>query len=411
MIATLRNRNFALLWLAGLISFTGNWMLLVALPFHVYSITGSALATSGLLMAYIAPGALFGSVAGVFVDRWDRKRTMILVSVAQAAVIPLLMLVRTSEWVWVVYVVMFVESSLGQFFGPAENALLPSLVGEEHLMSANSLNALNDNLARMIGPAIGGVLLGFAGLTSVILFDAVTYVMAAVLITIVVAPASVKSEAAPAAVRATSKWIQVWREWVAGLKLVKQDRVLSSAFLVIGIALFGDAILSVIMVVFVQDTMGLEAVEFGWMMTARGLGGILGGLIIAQLGRKLSPRQLITWGLLATGAILFVAISIPVLYVVLPLMVLVGIPLIAWIVSVQTIFQQATEDAYRGRVFGAFGTTNTLLMLIGSGLAGGLTDLLGDVILMLAAAVIYILAGVISWLTLTKPMEQIPATS
>ena len=74
MLATLRNRNFSLLWLGGLISLSGNWMLLTALPFYVYQLTGSALATSGLMMAYIAPGIVFGSVAGVLVDRWDRRR-------------------------------------------------------------------------------------------------------------------------------------------------------------------------------------------------------------------------------------------------------------------------------------------------------------------------------------------------
>ena len=77
MLATLRNRNFSLLWTAGLISLIGNWMLIAAIPFHVYDVTGSALATSGWLIAYILPGIFFSSIAGVFVDRWDRRKTMI----------------------------------------------------------------------------------------------------------------------------------------------------------------------------------------------------------------------------------------------------------------------------------------------------------------------------------------------
>ncbi|MCP5098303.1 MAG: MFS transporter, partial [Chloroflexi bacterium] len=102
MIATFRNRNFSLLWLAGLISLMGNWMLIAALPFHIYAVTGSALATSGWLISYILPGVLFGSVAGVFVDRWDRRKTMIIVNLLQMLIMPLLLIVQSPEWIWVV---------------------------------------------------------------------------------------------------------------------------------------------------------------------------------------------------------------------------------------------------------------------------------------------------------------------
>ena len=139
MRALLKQRNFALIWAGGLISMIGNWVLLTALPFYVYAMTGSALATSGILMAYIAPGVLFSSVAGVFADRWDRRRTMLVMALSQGGVTLVLVLVQSTEWLWVVYVVTFAQSSLGQFFGPAENALLPSLVGKEQLMAANSM--------------------------------------------------------------------------------------------------------------------------------------------------------------------------------------------------------------------------------------------------------------------------------
>jgi predicted MFS family arabinose efflux permease len=330
----------------------------------------------------------------------------------QAAVIPLLLLAQSPEWIWVIYLVAFIESSLGQFFSPAENALLPKLVDEAHLVSANALNSLNDNLARLIGPAIGGALLGIFGLTSVILFDAISYLAAAGLILLVAAPTSLPTdEAEQASDRATSGWGQVWREWLAGLKFVAQEQVLRSAFIVVGIALFGDAILSAVMVVFVQDDMGLGAVEFGWLMTARGLGGLLGGLLVAQLGRKLSTQQMIAWGLLWTGIIIAVMVSLPRLYVALPLLVVAGVPLIAWLASIQTLFQQETEDDYLGRVFGAFGTTNTLLMLVGSVMAGALADQLGATILMFAAAVIYMLAGVVGWGLLVRLPEPALARS
>jgi MFS family permease len=156
--------------------------------------------------------------------------------------------------------------------------------------------------------------------------------------------------------------------------------------------------------------MGLSSVEFGWMMTARGIGGLLGGLLLTQIGRKWTPSQLITAGLIASGSLILVIISFPTLTIVLPGLVLVGIPAIVAFVSVQTLLQQETEDAFRGRVFGAFGTTITLLMLIGSGLGGALADQLGAAFLMTAASIIYIIAGLLAVVLLPQTTHKIVPT-
>lgn len=393
MFATLRNKNFALLWTGGLISQIGNWVLLAALPFHVYAITGSALATSGILIAYIAPGALFGSAAGVFVDRWDRKKVMVFASLLQAAVVLFLFFAQTPSMIWLVYVVAFVEATIGQFFGPAENAVLPTLVGEEHLLSANSLNALNDNLARLVGPAVGGALLGLVGFGSVAAVDAISYLAVALLVALVNIPESARTPAAPSKEPSTHHWREFWQQWLAGLKLVRDHAVLSRLFLVIGLALFGDAILSAVLVVFVQADLGYSPLEFGWIMTARGLGGLIGGLLIAQMGEKLSPAKLMAYGLAATGLFILLMVNVPSLAIILPLITLAGICAVAWLVSIQTLLQQNTEDAYRGRIFGAFSTTNMLLMLLGAIFGGAMADQIGSTALMNGASLIYVLAG------------------
>ena len=395
MLAVLKNRNFSLLWFGGLVSMIGNWMLMAALPFHVYRLTGSALATSGVLMAYIAPGILFSSLGGVLVDRWDRRRTMLIVSLLQALTLLLMLLVRAPDQVWLFYITIFLGSALGSFFSPAENALLPNLVGEEHLMAANSLNALNDNLGRLVGPAIGGVLLAGFGFPSVILVDSATFVFAAMLILLVRAPAAASIPAADVSSGETRPGL--WKEWLVGLRYIRSRRLLAGAFLVMGIALFGDAILSAILVVFVQVDMSLGPVEFGWMMTTRGIGGLLGGLMIAQLSARWTARQLIVAGLAGLSALIILMLQFPVLEVVLPLLALAGMVVVAWIVSVQTLLQTGSEDAYRGRVFGAFGTTTTLLMFFGSALGGLFADLSGAGVLMLVSAAIYLLSGMVAW--------------
>ncbi|UCG25329.1 MAG: MFS transporter [Chloroflexota bacterium] len=408
MIATLRNRNFFLLWSGGLISMIGTWMLLTALPFYIYSVTGSALATSGLLMAYVAPGVLLGSVAGVFVDRWDRKRVLVIGNLIQASIIPLLLLVDANGWIWLVYVVAFLESTVNQFLGPAENALLPTLIDDEHLVSANSMNALNDNLARIVGAALGGILLGTVGFRNVVLFDTVSFLVAAALITFVVVQPATRAAVSETAAN-VSRWLQVWREWIGGLRLVAEDNILRNLFIVIGVALFGDAILSALLAVFAQDVAGFTATDFGWLLTARGVGGIVGGIVIAQLGPRLSNIVMIVGGLVLSGLAVLVMVIFPTLPVVMTLMILAGPALMAWIISMQTVLQQATEDSFRGRVFGAYGTTSTVLMFVGAGLAGVMADSLGSSSLMASAAVIYVVAGLLGWVLLSKPLSQAAA--
>ena len=410
MLATLKNKNFALLWTGGLISMIGNWMLMAALPFHVYALTRSALAASGILMAMVAPGIFFGSFAGVFVDRWDRKKVMVIISALQAITILGLLLVRSVEWIWVIYLTVFLESTLKNFFGPAEGALLPNLVGEEHLVPANSLNALNDNLARIVGPAIGGLLLGTLGFQSVIWADAASYLIAMLLIILIKADntAPVRDASAETDRKIQNPWRQMWEEWLAGLRYIKHRRALTGLFIIMGIALFGDAILSAILVVFVQQDLGFNAIEFGWLLTARGLGGLIGGLLVGSIGRKFTPLQLITGGLLISGASIFLMLTRPSLPVMLSLLVLIGPALMAWLISLQAIGQKETEDAFRGRVFGAIGTSTTFIMFFGSAIAGFMADQIGTFTLVAAAATFYILAGMVSPAAFGASIKEAP---
>ena len=182
MLATLRQRNFALLWFGGLISLIGDRAMFIALEFYVYQQTGSTLRMAALFTAYYLPMVLFGSVAGVFVDRWNRRRIMIVTNLLQAGVMLLLLLVHSGEWLWLIYLVAFIQSSASMFFGPAESAIVPNLVGKEQLVPANALGNLNNTIARLAGPPIGGILLGLFGMEVVVIADSVSFLIAGALI-------------------------------------------------------------------------------------------------------------------------------------------------------------------------------------------------------------------------------------
>ncbi|HLJ80938.1 MAG TPA: MFS transporter, partial [Ktedonobacterales bacterium] len=197
MLATLRTRDFALVWLAGLISLTGDWLLMIGLPIYTFTLTGSALATSIMFMAAVVPQILLSSVAGVFVDRWNRKWTMIVTNGLLALGLLPLLLVHDMRTLWIVYAVAFGESIIAQFFAPAESAILPTLVREDQLVAANSLNALNKNIGRLGGPALGGLVVAWAGLGGVALLDTLSFALAAALV-LFIAPAA-RPAARPAA--------------------------------------------------------------------------------------------------------------------------------------------------------------------------------------------------------------------
>jgi MFS family permease len=265
MIAVLRQRNFSLLWFGGLISITGDWMLRIALPVFVFEMTSSTLATGIMFMVGTLPRLLFGSVAGVFVDRWDRQRTMIIVNLMLAVGLLPLLLVRSTEFLWIVYLVAFLQSMVSLFFGPAENALLPTLVDEKYLLTANSLNALNNNLARLIGPAVGGIVTLALGLSGVVLVDVVTFLLAALLISLIRQPQPEAPE--PAKAVEPISLMAVWSDWLAGLRLVGQERLVAILFVTIAIIAVGEGILAVLFVPFVTAVLQGQAMELGWLMS------------------------------------------------------------------------------------------------------------------------------------------------
>ena len=168
MLKILRQRNFFLLWVGQFISIIGDWVLFIALPFYTYSLTGSVLATGAMFIISTLPRLVLGSVAGVFVDRWDRKRTMIVADVLRVGLIAMLLLVRSRDGLWLIYTSAFLESIVSQFFNPAKSAIIPLLVGENDLLPANSLNGLSDALTRLLGSALGGILMGWIGFSSVV---------------------------------------------------------------------------------------------------------------------------------------------------------------------------------------------------------------------------------------------------
>lgn len=399
MLRLLGKRNVSLLWWGGLVSMLGNWSLIIALPVYIYQETGSTLATSLMFAAGTLPRVLCASAAGVFVDRLERKRTMVVCNLLLAlAVIPLLF-VSGSGTFGLIYMVSLVQATIGLFFGPAENAFLPSLVPRDDLIPANALNALNNNLARLIGPAIGGIIVSRFGLAGVVVFDLASYLVAAACISLIPTPAKTGCEALNVQTGASPKvspgWVSEWRE---GLAQLRHTRLLNVVLCAMTLAAFGEGAFSVLIAPFVHEAFSGSALEFGWVMSAQAVGGIVGGLLVGWL-RHIPPERLFALGLLYLGLIDLVlfnyAALVPSIVPMLVLMVVVGAPATAIGAGYTALLQTSLEDRFLGRVFGLVDAVSALALLVGTVAAGVLGDLVGVTTLVKVQGSAHALAGLL----------------
>lgn len=378
MFRILRQRNYTTLLIAGIISLIGDWALGVALPITVYQLTHSTVAMGATAVSELLPLLVLSSVAGVFVDRWNRKRVMIVCDLILAAGLFPLLLVHSAGSIWIIYLVALGQSIVVRFFSPAANALLPTLVAEEDLVAANSLDSVGSNAARLVGPSLGGLIAVSTGLVGVTLIDAASFLLAAGLIATVQAP--VRRAAEHVAGEAVAAWRKIWRDWLDGLSEVRRTRTVAIFLAVWAIAGFGEAVMGVMFVVWIKDIIHGGALQLGWFMSAQAVGGLLGGLVIASISRRL-PTALLAWSASIVFGLIDIALfSYPLafsqIWVGLALIGLVGLPSAAIGASWTTLLQTGVQDSHRGRIFGALGTTQGLMMLAGTFVAG----LLGGVI-------------------------------
>ena len=427
MLATLRNRDFSLLWLGGLISQAGDWTLMIGLPIALYQLTHSVAVLSLSLLASLLPSVVVGSLAGVLIDRWDRRRTLIISNVLLALLLAPLLLLRSANLVWLVYITLFVEACLEQFTRPSENALLPALVSGEQLVSANGLISVASNIARLTGPALGGVIAVSFGLMGVTLADAASFILAALLFTCIRAPrrqpataapvSSPVSEAPQPAARFSpfAALARAAREWREGTSVIFHQRALAVIFLVFSVTSIGEGIMGTLFVVFMTVNAHGDARAYGGTMSAQAVGGLLGGALVALIGKRLMSR----WSLLIS-ATLFGAIDLAIFNApayfsslapllasnawasrltliepLLALFVIVGVPGVALISGLQSLIQLAAPERYLGRVFGALGACSALFLALGVSLAGWLGPRLGTITLLNAQGAGYIVMGLL----------------
>lgn len=401
-------RDYALVWTAGLVSDTGDWLLMIALPLFAFGATGSPLGASTVFLVELVPMLLLGTFLGVLVDRWDRRRTIIVTALLQAvALLPLL--AASADRMWIVYTVAAVEACLGAVINPARQALVPSLVEPDQLARGNALIAVSDSIARLVGSPLGGIAFAAGGLPGVVVADAATFLATAGLVALMRRrPAAPRTEGeAPAETER-----RLLREWAEGLALIARSGTLRTLAVVTALGSVSQGLFLVLFIVYVTQDLGAGDAGVGLLRGVQAIGGVLGGLLSGMLVRRLSPRALVGAGYLAFGVLSLVTWNLaPVttaLGVYAGLFIAMGVPAVATATGEITLVQTGTPAHALGRVIAAMTTVSGAAQGVGL-LAGGLLAERFDVVAILdGQAGLYLVCGVIALVFLRPPAPVLP---
>ena len=293
-------RDLRLVLSAGIISMTGDWILTIGLIYTVYAATGSTVASALAMASAFAPQVLLGAVAGVFADRWDRKRTMIAADLLLTAGLLPLLLVRGAAQVWIVFAVMFWEGAVQQFFSPAQQAMVPRLVPDDELVTANAASGQVANVSRLAGSALGGLLAAFGGLLAVTLADAASFLASAALLAKV--RTSGRTASRPGGpVRA--RLGQVGADLRDGLRLATRHRMLRVLMIFALVTSVGEGAMSTLFTPFVEHVLHGTPQDLGLIIAAQAVGGIVGGMVAAASGHRLRAGRMMCYGAVVFGLV------------------------------------------------------------------------------------------------------------
>ena len=412
----LKNINFLALWAGQVFCQLADkvyLVLMIALINSEFQHSGQSISgwVSALMMIFTIPAILFGSLAGVFVDRWSKKGVLVSSNLLRGIlvlVIPFLLWL-THDWQAVgvlpvgflmILGVTFLVSTLTQFFAPAEQAVIPLIVEEKHLLSANSLYTTTMMASVIIGFAVGEPVLvladglwaklgGGGGLGKEILVGG-SYAIAGIILLLM----QTNEKPHPP----DKEFPHVFEDLWDGLRYLKENKRIRNALIKLIILFSIFAALTVLAVRMAEIIPNLKASQFGFLLASSGVGIAIGAAIIGQFGQRFSYRQLSLWGCLGMAASL-VCISFfnTQLWLVLPLITLVGVFGALVGIPMQTAIQTETPPQMRGKVFGLQNNVVNIALSLPLALAGVAETFFGLQSVFFALAVIIFLAGILTW--------------
>ncbi|WP_427162828.1 MFS transporter [Aliinostoc sp. HNIBRCY26] len=414
--AVLKNPNFLALWGGQVFCQLADKVYLVLMIALINSeFQGSNQSISGwvsaLMMAFTIPAVLFGSVAGVFVDRWSKKAVLVATNAWRGIlvlVIPLLLWL-THDWqpigmlpvgFAIILAVTFLVSTLTQFFAPAEQAAIPLVVKEQDLLSANSLYTTTMMASVIVGFAVGEPLLALAdtiwaqlgghnGFGKELLVGG-SYAIASIILLLL---ATNEKTHAP-----ETEFPHVFSDLQDGLRYLKENYHVRNALLQLTILFSVFAALTVLAVRMAEIIPHLKASQFGFLLAAGGVGIAIGATLIGQFGQRFSYNQLSLFGCVGMAASL-IGLSVFTTQLGLVLLLVTTLGVFGALVGIpmQTTIQTETLPAMRGKVFGLQNNVVNIALSLPLALAGVAETFVGLKAVFMGLAVIVISGGILTW--------------
>lgn len=401
----LKRHDFAMIWLAGLLAYIGNGMFFIALPIWVYQEYGSATLVGTASLMAIIPSVALGSVAGIFVDRWDRTRVMLVVTLLRVGLFMVLAFAAQVEWFWLILAVRFATTSVMRFFAPAEQSLLPKLVeSEAELVQVNSLNQLNNNLGGIIGNGLGGVMLLWVGLEGIALVMAALTAVGALLLSriryqdrraVVAQGTEAKSFLLSRSAR------NLTREWRDGMTLFIRNPSIRVLLLIISVASVTNVGYITLLPVFALETLEVNEAGVGLILMAGSVGGLIGAVLLGFVPSTLPPHRILQGSLLVGAVLEVIFYGYPlftggILVVSMAIEFLGGFPNAGANATLMTVFQTRVPEHLLGRAFGSLGSIQASVMLIATPIAGVLADIFSAQAVLLVITLFVFASWVIS---------------
>jgi MFS family permease len=376
------NGNFGRLWLGQTISVFGDFIFDTTLVIWIAAViargqTWAPLAVSGVFIATTVPVLIVGPIAGVFVDRWNKRRTMLVMDALRAILVALLIL--TSGVVplpflldgrlplfWqlgVVYGVVFLLNTFSQFFRPASLALVGDIVPEETQARAMGLSQTSMSIAMILGPTLAAPLFVAFGPEWALGIDALSFVASYLLIHTVVAPPAARSVADGARPN-------FWREFGGGLRYFLRSRVLVVLTISATILMLGGGALNTLDYFFVTGNLHAPTSLYGALSGVMGIGMILGAILAGAFAQKIGLTRTLWLSLLGMALLITGYARSTDIWVAIILIGVAGIPQAALNVAAGPLLLQSTPREMVGRVSSILNPTITISTLVGAALGG-----------------------------------------
>ncbi|MDX2042173.1 MAG: MFS transporter [Acidobacteriota bacterium] len=379
---------FRRLWAGQLVSLFGDFLAIFAvLSYATFDLHASATQITFITVSFLVPFAFFGPIAGVFVDRWNLKRTMIVSDLIRAALVVLL--IRASN-IYAIYAVLIAMSFVSTFFVPAQSVTLRTLVPPNGLMSANALMQQAMQVIRIVTPALAGALVGWFGAYVCYLIDTGSFLFSALMI----APLVINRVTTAAASDKKASVGSIVSEFGAGMKFILTHANISFVILALTAGMFAISCFGPLVAVFVRDNLKANEVVFGMVNSLIGVGMILCTIVIGKFAQSRSKSKMVIEGLLVIGISVAVMASFGNIPMSAVGMFGIGVGSGLIMIPSMTLIQTETPMEMVGRVSSSVWSLLSIAQVVGLVFSGSLASKLGIVNLFyLSAAMLALIAA------------------